>query len=361
MTTVTMTTGAMTTGAMTTGAMTTEPRSPAAPPRRRVILAAPRGYCAGVDRAILVVEQALEHYGAPVYVRKQIVHNTHVVAELSGRGAVFVDELDEVPEGAVVVFSAHGVSPAVRADAERRALTSIDATCPLVAKVHVEARRYARDGHHILLVGHAGHEEVEGTLGEAPEHTTLIDAHTDLDALRLPDGVPVTWLSQTTLAVDEVAETVDRLRARWPALLDPPSDDICYASQNRQDAVKAIAADCDLVLVVGSANSSNSLRLVDVALAAGARAARLIDDAAQADPDWLAEATTIGVTAGASAPEHLVNGVLAWLAGHGYEDVEQVTVTQEDISFATPPLPGRAAGRAVKSTHGSAEPGLPAG
>jgi 4-hydroxy-3-methylbut-2-en-1-yl diphosphate reductase len=307
----------------------------------RVLLAAPRGYCAGVERAIRIVEQSLESYGAPVYVRKQIVHNAHVVSDLTGRGAVFVDELDEVPEGAVVVFSAHGVSPGVRAQAEQRRLTSIDATCPLVAKVHVEARRYARDGRHILLIGHAGHEEIDGTLGEAPEHTTLIDSDTDLDALDPPMPGGVTWLSQTTLAVDEVAETVVRLRARFPELADPPSDDVCYASQNRQDAVKAIAARCDLVLVVGSANSSNSLRLVDVAKAAGARAAYLIDDAREADPAWLDGAETVGVTAGASVPEHLVDGLLAWLDRRGYPDVEQVTVTREDIRFATPPLPER--------------------
>ena len=313
--------------------------------QRRVLLAAPRGYCAGVDRAILIVEEALDHYGAPVYVRKQIVHNTHVVSELSDRGAVFVEELDEVPEGAVVVFSAHGVSPTVRDEAEVRGLTSVDATCPLVAKVHVEARRYARDGHHILLIGHAGHEEIDGTLGEAPDHTTLIDSHTDLDSLDLPESAQVTWLSQTTLAVDEVAETVGRLKARVPQLQDPPSDDICYASQNRQDAVKKIAARCDLVLVVGSANSSNSLRLVDVAKAAGARAAWLIDDAGQADPGWLAGVGTVGVTAGASAPEHLVTGVLEWLAEHGFHDVEQVTVTREDIHFATPPLPERSSSK----------------
>jgi 4-hydroxy-3-methylbut-2-en-1-yl diphosphate reductase len=309
--------------------------------QRRILLAAPRGYCAGVERAILIVEQALERYGAPVYVRKQIVHNAHVVADLTARGAVFVEELDDVPEGAIVVYSAHGVSPAVRDAAERRELTAIDATCPLVAKVHMEARRYARDGRHILLIGHAGHEEIDGTLGEAPAHTTLIDTDTDLDALDFPTGTGVTWLSQTTLAVDEVAETVGRLKTRFPELTDPPSDDVCYASQNRQDAVKAIAVHCDLVLVVGSANSSNSLRLVDVALAAGARTAYLIDDAGQADPAWLDGVRNVGVTAGASAPEHLVTGVLAWLGERGYPDVELTTVTREDIHFATPPLPDR--------------------
>jgi 4-hydroxy-3-methylbut-2-en-1-yl diphosphate reductase len=313
--------------------------------QRRILLAAPRGYCAGVDRAILMVEQSLERYGAPVYVRKQIVHNSHVVADLTERGAVFVEELDEVPEGAIVVYSAHGVAPAVRDEAERRELTAIDATCPLVAKVHAEARRYARDGRHILLIGHAGHEEIDGTFGEGPEHTTLVDSDTDLGRLSPPDSGGLSWLSQTTLAVDEVAETVRELKSRFPQLADPPSDDICYASQNRQDAVKAMAPRCDLVLVVGSANSSNSLRLVDVALANGARAAELIDDAGQADPGWLGEAATVGVTAGASAPEHLVEGVLDWLRGHGFGEVEEVAVTSEDITFAAPPLPDGPTGR----------------
>jgi 4-hydroxy-3-methylbut-2-en-1-yl diphosphate reductase len=315
--------------------------------QRRILLAAPRGYCAGVERAILIVDQALERYGAPVYVRKQIVHNAHVVADLTKRGAVFVEELDEVPEGAIVVYSAHGVAPAVRDEADGRGLTAIDATCPLVAKVHAEARRYARDGRHILLIGHAGHEEVDGTLGEAPAHTTLIDTDTDLGRLGLPDSAGLTWLSQTTLAVDEVADTVRALKARFPLLIDPPSDDICYASQNRQDAVKALAPRCDLVLVVGSANSSNSRRLVDVALAQGAKAAELIDDAGQADPAWLDQVAAVGVTAGASVPEHLVTGVLDWLRGYGFDEIEDVTVTTEDISFAAPPLPERPAARAA--------------
>ncbi|HEV2636777.1 MAG TPA: 4-hydroxy-3-methylbut-2-enyl diphosphate reductase [Actinocrinis sp.] len=313
--------------------------------QRRILLAAPRGYCAGVERAILIVEQALDRYGPPVYVRKQIVHNAHVVADLTARGAVFVEELEEVPEGAIVVYSAHGVAPAVRDEAQQRGLTAVDATCPLVAKVHAEARRYARDGRHILLIGHAGHEEIDGTLGEAPAHTTLIDSDTDLDRLVPPAAGGLTWLSQTTLAVDEVAETVRELKDRFPALVDPPSDDICYASQNRQDAVKAMAPRCDLVLVVGSANSSNSLRLVDVALAHGAEAAHLIDDAGQADPVWLDKAATVGVTAGASAPEHLVDGVLEWLRGKGFGEVEEVAVTVEDITFAAPPLPERPPGR----------------
>ena len=323
------------------------PAESASIPQYRVLLAAPRSLCAGVERAIETVELALADPArtGPVFVRKQIVHNTRVVADLRARGAIFVDELadipDPAPEGAVVVFSAHGVSPAVRADADGRGLTTIDATCPLVAKVHAEAVRHARDGHHILLIGHAGHEEIDGTFGEAPGRTTLIDEDTDLDDLLLPTDGPMAWLSQTTLAVDEVAQTVDRLKARFPMLLDPPTDDICYASQNRQDAVKAIAGHCDLVLVVGSANSSNSLRLVDVALAHGARAARLIDDADQADQAWLEGVGTVGVTAGASAPEHLVIEVLDWLDWHGYHDVERVTVAREDVRFAVPPMPGR--------------------
>lgn len=306
-----------------------------------VILAAPRGYCAGVDRAILMVEQALDEYGPPVYVRKQIVHNTHVVADLSARGAIFVEELDEVPEEAVTVFSAHGVAPSVRSDAGSRQLTVLDATCPLVAKVHAEARRYARGNGHILLVGHAGHEEVDGTLGEAPERIHLVDTDTDLDALDLPPDASLTWLSQTTLAVDEVNETVVRLKERFPQLADPPSDDICYASQNRQDAVKAMAPRCDLVLVVGSRNSSNSMRLVDVALTFGAGAAYLIDDVGDISPDWLHGLGTVGLTAGASAPENLVEEVVRWLAERGFPNVEPLDVTSEDVHFATPALPPR--------------------
>jgi 4-hydroxy-3-methylbut-2-enyl diphosphate reductase len=306
---------------------------------RRILLAAPRGFCAGVERAVQTVEQALKSYGPPVYVRKQIVHNSHVIRDLTDRGAVFVDGLDEVPDGAPVVFSAHGVSPAVRSAAARRGLTPIDATCPLVAKVHAEARRYARQGDQILLIGHRDHEEVEGTLGEAPAHITVVDEDTDLEKLELPAGARPVWLSQTTLAVDDVRRTVARLRTHLPALADPPSEDVCYASQNRQDAVRAMAQRCDLVLVVGSANSSNSVRLVEVALRHGARQARLIEDVAGIDPDWLVGAGTVGVTAGASAPEHLVSGVVDWLGTQGFRDVEEVVAAEETVTFAPPRLP----------------------
>src|SRR5215831_18928630 len=275
-------------------------------PTRRVLLAKPRGYCAGVDRAVQTVEVALERYGAPVYVRKQIVHNKHVVAELEQRGAVFVDETAEVPEGAVVVFSAHGVAPQVRADAEARNLHTIDATCPLVTKVHSEARRFAAQGYDILLIGHEGHEEVVGTTGEAPSHIQLVDGREDDAGVRVRDPAKVAWLSQTTLSVDETNETVGALRERFPLLLDPPSDDICYATQNRQTAVKQIAAEADVVIVVGSRNSSNSVRLVEVALDAGAKAAYLVDDASVLDRAWVDGSTTVGVTSGASVPEDLV-------------------------------------------------------
>jgi 4-hydroxy-3-methylbut-2-enyl diphosphate reductase len=305
-----------------------------------VLLAAPRGFCAGVDRAVLIVEQALERFGPPVYVRRQIVHNTHVVAGLSARGAVFVDELDRVPEGSVVVFSAHGVAPSVRSQAEARELTVIDATCPLVAKVHAEALRFARDGYTIALIGHEDHEEVEGTRGEVPEHIRVVSGPADVENLDVGgDGAGLVWLSQTTLAVDEVAQTADALRARFPRLVDPPGDDICYASQNRQNAVKAIAARCDLVLVVGSANSSNSVRLVEVARGAGARAAYLVDDAAGLREEWFADGAnigTVGVTAGASAPEYAVRDLLKALAQRGYADVEEVTSAVETVTFELP-------------------------
>ena len=312
--------------------------------RRRVLLAAPRGFCAGVDRAVLIVEQALERFGPPVYVRRQIVHNTHVVAELSARGAVFVDELDPVPEGSVVVFAAHGVAPGVRAQAEARGLTVIDATCPLVAKVHAEALRFARDGYTIALIGHEDHEEVEGTRGEVPESIRIVSGPDDVAKLDVGDagdegGAGLVWLSQTTLAVDEVAQTADALRARFPRLVDPPGDDICYASQNRQNAVKAIAGHCDLVLVVGSANSSNSIRLVEVARGAGARAAYLVDDGAGLRDEWFAEDAgvgTVGVTAGASAPEHAVRSLLEALAVRGFADVEEVTSAVETVAFELP-------------------------
>ncbi len=305
-------------------------------PRKRVLLAKPRGYCGGVDRAVITVEKALELYGAPVYVRKQIVHNKHVVETLEKRGAIFVDETSEVPEGAMVVFSAHGVSPAVHAEAQARNLTTIDATCPLVTKVHKEAKRFADDGYQILLIGHEGHEEVEGTAGEAPEATQLVDGVAGADAVNVVDESKVVWLSQTTLSVDETMETVDRLRQRFPNLEAPPSDDICYATQNRQVAVKQLAPDCELVLVVGSTNSSNSVRLVEVAKEAGADDARLIDYAHQIEDSWLDGVTTVGLTSGASVPEILVAEVLDRLARHGFDLVEEVTTADERLTFSLP-------------------------
>jgi 4-hydroxy-3-methylbut-2-enyl diphosphate reductase len=303
---------------------------------KRVLVAKPRGYCAGVDRAVEAVEQALEQHGAPVYVRKQIVHNKHVVETLSERGAVFVDETSEVPEGAIVVFSAHGVSPEVKDQAEARSLKTIDATCPLVTKVHQEAKRYAREDYDILLVGHAGHEEVEGTSGEAPTHIQLVESAADADKVTVRDPEKVVWLSQTTLSVDETMDTVRALRERHPTLQNPPSDDICYATQNRQVAVKAMAPHCDLVLVVGSPNSSNSVRLVEVALQAGAGASHLIDYAREIDESWLEGVRTVGVTSGASVPEVLVRGVLDYLAERGWESVEEVTTAEETLTFALP-------------------------
>jgi 4-hydroxy-3-methylbut-2-enyl diphosphate reductase len=306
------------------------------PSRGRVLLAAPRGYCAGVDRAVVAVEKALEHYGPPVYVRKEIVHNKYVVETLAKRGAIFVDETDQVPEGARVVFSAHGVSPAVHAAAAARGLQTIDATCPLVTKVHKEAVRFASDDYDILLIGHEGHEEVEGTSGEAPDHIQVVNSPDDVDAVVVRDPSKVVWLSQTTLSVDETMETVRRLRERFPLLADPPSDDICYATQNRQVAVKKIAAECDLVIVVGSANSSNSVRLVEVALESGARASYRIDHAAEIDPAWLAGVATIGVTSGASVPEILVDDVITRLAELGFGDVQEVRTATEDLMFSLP-------------------------
>jgi 4-hydroxy-3-methylbut-2-enyl diphosphate reductase len=300
-------------------------------------LAAPRGYCAGVDRAIATVERALETYGPPIYVRKEIVHNKHVVTTLRGQGAVFVEELDEVPAGATVVFSAHGVSPAVRAEAARRGLKAIDATCPLVTKVHHEATRMAAAGLGVLLIGHAGHEEVEGTMGEAPDHIQLVEHPDDVDRVEVSDPGRVSWLSQTTLSVDETQETVARLRARFPDLVDPPSDDICYATQNRQQAVKAIAPNCDLVIVVGSRNSSNSVRLVEVALEAGAKAAHRVDAAAEIEPTWLEGVNTVGVTSGASVPEGLVQEVVAALQAAGFGEVISDPLVIETLTFALPP------------------------
>ena len=306
------------------------------PRPRTVLLAAPRSFCAGVERAIEIVERALEQRGAPVYVRKQIVHNVHVVAELEDRGAVFVDELDAVPDGATTVFSAHGVSPQVRAEADRSELDVIDATCPLVTKVHVEARRFARRGDTVVLVGHAGHEEVEGTMGEAPDHTVLVETPEDVARLRVDDPERVSYLTQTTLAVDETAEVVEALRARFPALRGPGSDDICYATSNRQDALKEIAEEADLVLVVGSANSSNSLRLVELA-ERGGTPARLIEDVSRIRPEWLDGVATVGLTAGASAPPHLVEGVVAALSEMGPVTVSERETARETVSFALPP------------------------
>lgn len=303
---------------------------------RRVLLAAPRGYCAGVDRAVVAVEQALELHGAPIYVRKEIVHNRHVVETLSRRGAIFVNETDDVPEGAIVVFSAHGVSPAVHAAAEARSLRTIDATCPLVTKVHKEAVRFASDDFDILLIGHHGHEEVEGTAGEAPEHIQLVSGPEDVEAVTVRDPSKVVWLSQTTLSVDETMDTVGRLRDRFPSLQDPPSDDICYATQNRQIAVKQIAPEADVVIVVGSANSSNSVRLVEVALEAGAGASYRVDTADEIDPAWVADAVTVGVTSGASVPEILVRDVVERLASWGIGAVEEVRTATEDLMFALP-------------------------
>ncbi|UNK46910.1 4-hydroxy-3-methylbut-2-enyl diphosphate reductase [Arthrobacter sulfonylureivorans] len=303
---------------------------------KKVLLAAPRGYCAGVDRAVIAVEKALEHYGPPVYVRKQIVHNVHVVSTLEEQGAIFVEETDEVPEGALVVFSAHGVSPAVVQSAADRQLRTIDATCPLVTKVHREAVRFARDGNEILLIGHEGHEEVEGTYGEAPDHTTIVNNPDEARTVQVRDPNKLIWLSQTTLSVDETLEIVSILRERFPALQDPPSDDICYATSNRQAAIKKIAPQSDLVIVVGSANSSNSVRLVEVALEYGAKAAYRVDFANQVDESWFEGVASVGVTSGASVPEVLVREVLSLLADYGYGEVEEVVTAQEDILFSLP-------------------------
>ncbi|GGG78181.1 4-hydroxy-3-methylbut-2-enyl diphosphate reductase [Corynebacterium pelargi] len=311
--------------------------SPETNEHKRVLVAAPRGYCAGVDRAVETVERALEKYGSPVYVRKEIVHNRYVVDTLAERGAIFVDETNEVPEGSHLVFSAHGVSPAVHESAAKLDLKTLDATCPLVTKVHNEVKRFARDGFHILLVGHEGHEEVEGTAGEAPDVTHLVDGVEGVAAL--PEWLQeekLVWLSQTTLSVDETMEIVKKLHERFAHLQDPPSDDICYATQNRQVAVKAIAAESDLVIVVGSQNSSNSKRLVEVALQAGARASYLVDYASQIEESWLEGVNTVGVTSGASVPEILVRDVLEWLAARGFENPKEVTTAAEKITFALP-------------------------
>jgi 4-hydroxy-3-methylbut-2-enyl diphosphate reductase len=304
--------------------------------RKRVLLAKPRGYCAGVDRAVQTVEEALKLYGAPIYVRKQIVHNKHVVATLEAQGAIFVEENAEVPEGATVIFSAHGVAPEVHEQARARSLRAIDATCPLVTKVHHEARRFAADDYDILLIGHEGHEEVIGTAGEAPAHIQLVDGPADADTVVVRDPAKVVWLSQTTLSVDETMETVARLKTRLPLLQSPPSDDICYATQNRQQAVKEIAAQCDVMLVVGSRNSSNSVRLVEVAVDAGASAGHLVDYAHEIQDEWLDGVTTVGLTSGASVPDELVMQVLEHLAARGFGEVTEFMTADERLTFSLP-------------------------
>ena len=303
---------------------------------KKVLLASPRGYCAGVDRAVIAVEKALDHYGAPVYVRKQIVHNKHVVLSLEKRGAIFVDEVDEVPVGSILVFSAHGVSPAVVAAAEARGLNTIDATCPLVTKVHREVQRFAAEDYDILLIGHEGHEEVEGTAGEAPDSVQIVDGPNHAGEQTVRDPNKVIWLSQTTLSVDETMQTVVKLREKYPSLQNPPSDDICYATQNRQVAIKKVGAESDLVIVVGSANSSNTVRLVEVALEAGAKAAYRVDFAHEIDEAWFEGVETVGVSSGASVPEELVDGVLSYLAERGFGDVRNVTTAEEDVQFSLP-------------------------
>ena len=324
---------------------------------KRVLLAAPRGYCAGVDRAVVTVEKALELYGPPVYVRKEIVHNKHVVTTLEKRGAIFVDETDEVPEGATVIFSAHGVAPIVHEEAAARSLKTVDATCPLVTKVHREAVRFADADYDILLIGHEGHEEVVGTSGEAPDHITIVDGPADVANVEVRDPEKVVWLSQTTLSVDETMETVRLLREKFPSLQDPPSDDICYATQNRQLAVKQMARECDLMIVVGSRNSSNSVRLVEVALEHGSRAGHLVDYAAEIDEGWLDGVSTVGVTSGASVPEILVREVLEFLSDRGFADVRPVVAAEESLMFALPNDIRRdlkAAGMSDKMIHDAA-------
>jgi 4-hydroxy-3-methylbut-2-enyl diphosphate reductase len=302
----------------------------------RLLLAAPRGYCAGVDRAVQTVEHALDLYGAPVYVRKEIVHNKHVVEQLRERGAIFVDELDDsIPDGAMTVFSAHGVAPAVHADAERRGLQTIDATCPLVTKVHREAVKFADEGYTIVLIGHNGHEEVEGTMGEAPEHIVLVESEEDVDALEVEDPEKLAYISQTTLSVDETRAIINRLRERFPSIIGPRTDDICYATTNRQAAVKQLAGECDLVLVIGSRNSSNSNRLVEVAREHGSDS-HLIDNEGQVREEWLEGARTVGITSGASAPEELVKRLVDFFKARGTERVEEFEVVQEDVRFMLP-------------------------
>jgi len=304
---------------------------------KRILLAAPRGYCAGVDRAVITVEKALELYGAPVYVRKEIVHNKHVVTTLEARGAIFVNETDEVPEGKTVIFSAHGVSPAVHEQAASRSLKTIDATCPLVTKVHNEAKRFATEDVEILLIGHHGHEEVEGTAGEAVGKVKIVDGLDGAREVQPTPGKKLVWLSQTTLSVDETLETVKILKERFPEISDPPSDDICYATQNRQEAIKEISPQSDLVIVVGSQNSSNSVRLAEVALEYGAKVSHLVDFAQEIQEHWLEGVETIGLTSGASVPEILVKDVLAFLAERGFNDVQTITAKEETLLFSLPP------------------------
>jgi 4-hydroxy-3-methylbut-2-enyl diphosphate reductase len=304
---------------------------------KRILLAAPRGYCAGVDRAVITVEKALELYGAPVYGRKEIVHNKHVVSTLEARGAIFVNEADEVPEGKTVIFSAHGVSPAVHEQAASRSLKTIDATCPLVTKVHNEAKRFAAEDAEILLIGHHGHEEVEGTAGEAVGKVQIVDGLEGARTVVPTPGKKLVWLSQTTLSVDETLETVKILKERFPEISDPPSDDICYATQNRQEAIKVIAPQTDLVIVVGSQNSSNSVRLAEVALEYGTKVSHLVDFAQEIQEHWLDGVETIGLTSGASVPEILVKDVLAFLAERGFSDVETITAKEESLLFSLPP------------------------
>jgi 4-hydroxy-3-methylbut-2-enyl diphosphate reductase len=303
---------------------------------QKLLLAAPRGYCAGVDRAVQTVERALELYGAPVYVRKEIVHNKHVVEQLRDRGAIFVDEIDEsIPEGATTVFSAHGVSPAVHAQAAGRSLSTIDATCPLVTKVHVEAKKFAAEGYTIVLIGHGGHEEVEGTMGEAPDSIVLVETEADVDALEVADPAKIAYISQTTLSVDETRTIINRLRAKYPAIIGPRTDDICYATTNRQAAVKQMAAECDLVLVIGSQNSSNSQRLVEVARDYGADS-HLLDNESQVQDAWLEGKLVVGISSGASAPEELVGRLVAFFTDRGVTDVSEYEVVREDVRFMLP-------------------------
>ena len=306
-------------------------------PGKKVLLAAPRGYCAGVDRAVVTVEKALALYGPPVYVRKQIVHNKFVVHALEERGAIFVDEVEEIPEGSTVIFSAHGVAPVVHEEAAARNLKTIDATCPLVTKVHAEARRFANEGYQILLVGHEGHEEVVGTMGEAPDAMVLVEDSADAERVTVPENDRLVWLSQTTLSVDETLATVGALKERFPHLVSPPSDDICYATQNRQAAVKAIAEQCDVMIVVGSGNSSNSVRLVEVALEAGAKAPTGSTPRPSSTRRGSTGCETVGLTSGASVPEILVDDVLTWLREHGCGPVEEVHTAEETLMFALPP------------------------